>query len=105
MNKFGDIVRNILLENDLNNVLQFKPLDNREIQRAIRDAIIAEQDAIKQYEVIVDSVDDVKIKKVLQDISNEEKIHVGELQKLLEFFDKEDKSLQMDGRRETMDNL
>ena len=105
MNKFANIVKNILFEEDLNNVLQFKSLDSREVQRAIRDAIIAEQDAIKQYEVIVDSTNDDRIKKVLQDISNEEKVHIGELQRLLELFDKEDKELQTDGRHETMDNL
>ena len=56
---------------------------DREITRALRVAINAENDAIKQYETIVDATDNEKIKKVLQDLSDEERVHVGELQKLL----------------------
>lgn len=56
---------------------------DREVTRAIRDAIIAEEGAIKQYEAVVDATDNTTVKEVLQDIANEEKVHVGELQKLL----------------------
>jgi len=56
---------------------------DRELTRAIRDAIIAEEGAIKQYETVVDSTNNAKAKEVLQDIANEEKVHVGELQALL----------------------
>ena len=58
-------------------------LDEREVTRAIRDALIAEQEAIKQYETIVDSTSNEKVKEVLQDIADEEKVHVGELLELL----------------------
>jgi len=56
---------------------------DRELTRAIRDAIIAEEGAIKQYESIVDATDNEDVKKTLQEIANEEKVHVGELQALL----------------------
>jgi len=65
------------------NVKTLDLLSDRELTRAIRDAIIAEEDAIKQYEVIVDSTENESAKAILQDIANEEKVHVGELQKLL----------------------
>lgn len=55
----------------------------RELSRAIRDAINAENDAIKQYEVISDASGDQKASEVLQEIADEEKVHVGELQELL----------------------
>lgn len=58
-------------------------LTERELTRAIRDAIIAEEGAIKQYELVVDATDNSDAKKVLQSVADEEKIHVGELQKLL----------------------
>ena len=58
-------------------------LTDRELSRAIRDAIMAEEGAIKQYEAIVDAASDEKIREVLQDIANEERVHVGELQALL----------------------
>jgi rubrerythrin len=67
----------------LDNVETLETLTDRELTRAIRDAIIAEEDAVKQYEVVVDSTDNETVKKVLQDIADEEKVHVGELQKLL----------------------
>lgn len=56
---------------------------DRELTRAIRDAIIAEEGAIKQYETAADATDNEKVKKVLNEISDEERVHVGELQKLL----------------------
>lgn len=67
----------------LENVKALPKMTDRETARAIRDAIIAEEGAINQYEAIVDSTGDGEVKKVLQDIANEEKVHVGELQKLL----------------------
>ena len=67
----------------LENVKSIGPLTERELTRAIRDAIIAEEDAIKQYETVVDSTDNETVKAVLQDIADEEKVHIGELQRLL----------------------
>ena len=58
-------------------------LDERSVTRAIRDAIISEEGAINQYETIVDSTDNDHVKEVLQSISDEEKVHVGELIQLL----------------------
>lgn len=67
----------------LQNVKTPETLTDRELTRALRDAIIAENDAIKQYETVADSTTNDKVKEVLQDIANEEKVHVGELQQLL----------------------
>lgn len=79
-------------------------LDNRELSRAIRLAIAAELDAIHLYELIVDSSDDEEVKKVLQDISNEEKVHSGELQELLSKLDKDSDKFLEEGRKEVQDN-
>jgi rubrerythrin len=57
--------------------------DDRELTRALRDAIIAEEGAIKQYEAAADATDNEKVKKTLQSIADEEKVHIGELQTLL----------------------
>lgn len=84
----------------LENVETRETFDDREVARAIRDAIIAEEDAVKQYEVIVDSSDNKLVKKVLQDIANEEKVHVGELQKLLNLLLKDEKSFIQEGMDE-----
>ena len=90
----------IIKEGSVSTDLQvdFYPSNFRSIIRAIREAIIAENDATSMYEKIVDGVKNqqnfeitpqfVKIAEVLQDIANEEKVHIGELQKLLTLLDK-----------------
>jgi len=71
--------------------------NDRELSRAIRDAIIAEEAAIKQYEVAADATNNDKVKEVLQDIANEEKVHVGDLQKLLDDLEPEEEELMEEG--------
>lgn len=78
---------------------------DRELTRAIRDAIIAEEGAIKQYEVVVDATENELVKEVLQDISNEEKVHVGELQRLLNTLLKDEQEHLDDGAKEVEDKI
>lgn len=73
---------------------------DRELIRALRDAIMAEEGAIKQYESAADATDNEKVKEVLNDIANEEKVHVGELQKLLKDLDPEEEKSLKDGEEE-----
>lgn len=75
----------------------------REVTRAIRDAIIAEEGAIKQYETVVDATDNVLVKEVLTSVANEERVHVGELQTLLNMLLGEEKGFLEDGRKEVED--
>lgn len=78
-------------------------LDERELSRVIRLAIAAELDAVHLYELIVDSSDDETVKKVLQDISNEEKVHASELNELLSKFDDENEKFIEEGKKEVKD--
>ncbi len=55
----------------------------------LRTGIIAELDAINLYEQMAAMTSDPKIKKILLDITREEKTHVGEFQTLLLQRDKE----------------
>ena len=73
---------------------------DRELIRALRDAVIAEEGAIKQYETAADATDNEKVKEVLNDISNEEKVHVGELLKLLKDLDPDEEKSLEDGEEE-----
>lgn len=84
----------------LQNVKKLEKLDDRELTRAIRDAIIAEEDAVKQYETVSDSTDNTSVKAVLQEIANEEKVHVGELQKLLNNMLKDEEGFLEEGAKE-----
>ena len=86
-------------------VLETKPLNDRELQRAIRLSISAEHDAIHSYELIADSIEDEKIKKIFQDIANEEKVHVGEFERVLQTLDTKDASFVEEGNIEVLEML
>lgn len=88
------------LAQHLENVKTLEKLTDRELARAVRDAMIAEQDAIKQYETVADSTDNAKAKAVLQDIANEEKVHVFELQALLDSMLKDERGFREQGIQE-----
>jgi rubrerythrin len=78
------IARELLkIAEDLSSVKTLSPLTERELARAIRNAIVDEENAVNKYETIVDSTDNEQVKKVLQSIADEERVHVGELQELL----------------------
>jgi len=76
---------------------------DRELTRAIRDAIIAEEGAIKQYESVVDATDNEDAKKILTSISNEERVHVFELQKLLHILLPDEEEFSKQGEQEVND--
>lgn len=83
-----------------------RTLDPGELARAVRLDIIAEQEAIALYEAHADATDDAAVAGVLRSIADEEKVHVGELQRLLErILDPRDASLRADGEREADDLL
>jgi len=84
----------------LENVKTPDTFDERELTRAIRDAIVGEESAIKQYEVIADACSHDVVKEIMQDISNEEKIHVGELQKVLNALLNDEVGFLEDGAKE-----
>lgn len=86
-------------------VKKMDELDTREITRALRDAIIAEEIAIQQYEKIVDSTSVSAVKKVLQHIADEERVHVGELQTLLNALLEDEQDLLDEGKEEVLEEL
>jgi hypothetical protein len=81
-----------------------KKLTDSEIARALRLSIAAELDASHLYELVADAVEDTQVQKVLRDISQEEKVHVGELSELLSKFDKEFDESMEEGRKEVKGN-
>ncbi len=60
-----------------------RKLTDRELARAIRLSLAAEQEAIHLYEALVDATSNKLAAAVLQDIANEEKEHAGEFLRLL----------------------
>lgn len=64
--------------------IDLKKIEQREINKEIlRTAIIAELDAINLYEQMAEMTKDENLKKVLLDVAQEEKTHVGEFQTML----------------------
>ena len=66
----------------------------------IRRAIAAESDAINLYENQSEKAKDEKIKNVLLHIAKEEKIHLSELQQLLEIYDNEQKEVKKEAKKD-----
>ena len=66
----------------------------------LRQAIIAELDAINLYEQMARSTSNAALKKLLLDVAQEEKVHVGEFEGLLEKYDKQQKPSLEDGKEE-----
>jgi rubrerythrin len=105
------ITNNTLISKDfvtaqtLENVKKLDTLDERELTRALRDAIVAEEIAINQYEAIADSTGNKDAKKVLQHIADEERVHVGELQKLLSLLLPDEQKLLDEGAKEVEEEI
>jgi len=71
----------------------------------LRLAIIAEYDASSLYERLADLTSSEKIRKVLLDISREEKVHAGEFDYLLRELDKQYSSSKKEGENEAKELL
>lgn len=64
-------------------VIPDRTMTAAELTRAIRLSIAAEHEAIHLYEAMADATDNALAATVLRDIADEEKVHVGEFQALL----------------------
>jgi len=95
-------------------------IDTDSVVRMIRQAQIAEIDATNMYEKIADAVEALiknndsqmivvrvpefnKIISTMRDIANEEKVHSGELHKLVSLLTSTDDDLYLQGRQEVGD--
>jgi len=80
--------------------VQNMPQGTRRHMAILRLAIIAEYDAASLYEKMADLVTDDNIRKVLLDVANEEKQHIGEFEFLLEHIDPEHEKNENEGEEE-----
>ncbi|MCL5411345.1 MAG: rubrerythrin [Patescibacteria group bacterium] len=87
-------------------MLSLIPLDLTKVKKEdvdkeiLRASIIAELDAIDLYEQMANLTEDPNLKKVLMDVTKEEKTHVGEFQALLLNLDQEQVQELENGRKE-----
>lgn len=77
-----------------------RKMTDRELTRALRLALAAEQEAIHLYEALADATDHPLAREVLQDIANEEREHAGEFQRLLNILLPDEEELMAHGARE-----
>ena len=72
----------------------------RELTRAIRLTLAAEQEAVHLYEALADATDNKLAVEVLQDIADEERVHAGEFQRLLNILLPDEEKLLAEGAEE-----
>ena len=85
-----------------------RKLTKEELIQALRIDIASELEAMFLYEAHAMATDDPLVKKVLQDIRDEEKEHAGELLALMRYLDPEIADLLFEGHeevREMMEDL
>ncbi len=77
-----------------------RKMTKRELTRAIRLSLAAEQEAIHLYEALADATDDALAAEVLQDVADEEREHAGEFQRLLNILLPDEAELMRNGADE-----
>lgn len=77
-----------------------RKLTTEELIRAIRLNVAAEHEAIHLYMAHAEATDHPLAKKVLVDVANEEREHVGEFNRLLEILTGDEDEYLAEGREE-----
>lgn len=89
--------------NPFSGVVPDRKLTDRELARAIRMSLAAEEEAIHMYEAMADATDNVLAAKVLQDVADEERVHAGEFQQLLRVLLPDEEQLLQKGIDEVIE--
>lgn len=77
-----------------------RKLTKEELIRAIRLNIAAEHEAVHLYMAHAQATDDELARKVLVDVANEERVHVGEFMRLLEILTGDEQDWINEGKAE-----
>ncbi len=80
-----------------------RKMTDAELIRALRLDLAAEEEATHLYQAHADATDNEKVKKVLLSIADEERVHVGEFQKLLNDLAANEEELLKKGEAEVED--
>ncbi len=82
-----------------------RKITKEELIQAIRLDIAGELEAIYLYDAHVSATDDEVVKKVLGDIRDEEKAHIGELMALLRYLDPKEAEHFAEGEEEVKEMM
>ena len=86
--------------NPFSGIVPQRKLNDRELARAIRMALAAEEEAVHMYEAMADVSENTVVAKVLQDVADEERVHAGEFQELLRILLPDEQQLLEKGAEE-----
>ena len=82
-----------------------RKITKAELIQALRIDIAGELEAIYLYDAHVHATDDPLVKKVLADIRDEEKAHVGELTALMRYLEPEVTGFMLSGENEVKEMM
>ena len=77
-----------------------RPLTKGELLRALRLSLAAEEEAVHIYDAIADACTDELARAVMRDVAEEERVHKGEFQRLIELLSPEESSFMQKGASE-----
>jgi len=77
-----------------------RKLTGRELTRALRMALSAEEEAVHLYEALADATDNPLARAALQEIADEERVHAGEFQRLLNILLPDEEGFLAQGAQE-----
>lgn len=86
--------------NPFSGIVSGRKLTDSELARALRLNLAAEEEAVHLYQAHADATDNKLAKKVLLDIANEERVHAGEFQRLLNILIKDEEGFLAEGAEE-----
>jgi len=82
-----------------------KSFTDSEMIRAIRFAIASEYEAIQIYEEMTESISNKDAITIIEEIIEDEKVHVGNFLQLLRLLNPEEEEYYKEGYKETLDLL
>ena len=77
-----------------------RKMSKEELIRALRLNLAAEEEAVHLYMAHADATDDELAKAVLKDIADEERVHAGEFQRLINILLEDEEKLLAEGAEE-----
>lgn len=77
-----------------------RKLTDRELVRALRLNLAAEEEAVHLYQAHADATDNPLAKAVLEDIADEERVHAGEFQRLINLLVEDEAEKLAEGAEE-----
>jgi rubrerythrin len=81
-------------------VVPGQKMTETELLRALRLDLSAEEEAVHLYLSHADATDNELAKKVLQDVADEERVHKGEFQRLINILSREEEGFLAEGAEE-----